>query len=102
MEQIKHSPNHDEMIPLKFQLSQNYPNPFKEKTRIKFCIPYKTEITITILNSKGNIIKKLLEEKKDAGTYEIEFDGSELPAGIYNYTFIACEFEETKKMKILE
>jgi hypothetical protein len=89
----KKKTDNDEMIPLKFHLSQNYPNPFKEKTKIKYCLGYKTEVTITIFNSKGEVVEKLLKEKQEAGTYEIEFDASichsgesrDLPEGTYFY-----------------
>ena len=46
-----------EMIPLKFHLSQNYPNPFKDKTSIKYCIAYKTVVEITVSNSDGTRLK---------------------------------------------
>lgn len=97
--------NHDEIIPLKFQLSQNYPNPFFEKTTIKYCIAYKSTVTITIHGSHGIIIK-LLKEKKEAGTYEIEFyaynpdTGQALPEGIYTCRLRANSFIYEKQMII--
>jgi hypothetical protein len=78
----KQNADNDEMIPLKFHLSQNYPNPFKEKTIIKYCIAYKAEVTITIFNSKGEVIERLLKEKQEAGTYEIEFDAGICHSGL--------------------
>ena len=92
------SPNHDEMIPLKFYLSQNYPNPFKEKTKIKYCVAFKTEINISVFNSKGHLIKNLITQKQDAGTYEIEFNADSLPEGIYYYQINTGDFLETKEM----
>ena len=68
----------DDLIPSEFYLGQNYPNPFKNKTTIKYCIPYKTKVRITIYNSEGNMIEKLVDEIKEAGTYEFEFSVSEL------------------------
>ena len=93
--------NHDEMIPLKFHLSQNYPNPFKEKTKIKYCVAFKTEINISVFNSKGHLIKNLITQKQDAGTYEIEFNAASLTEGIYYYQINTTDFLETKEM-ILE
>ena len=61
------------LIPTKFHLSQNYPNPFKDKTTIKYCIAFKTLVKITIYNSEGEMIEKLVDEVKQAGTYEVEF-----------------------------
>ena len=75
----------NEMIPAKFYLSQNYPNPFKGKTKIKYCVPYKTEITIFVFNSEGEFLEKLLNKEQNAGTYEVEFDAKDLPGGTYIY-----------------
>ena len=100
MNQVK-SANHDEMIPLKFHLSQNYPNPFKEKTIIKYCVPYKTEITITVYNSNGMLIERLLKNEQDAGTYEIEFYRGNQPEGIYYCRLKADDYSNTKKMIII-
>ena len=92
--------NHDEMIPFKFHLSQNYPNPFKEKTKIKYCVAFKTDVNISIFDSKGRIVKNLIHKKHDAGTYEIEFNAASLPDGIYYYRINSVDFLETKEMII--
>ena len=49
----------DELVPSEFYLSQNYPNPFKEKTTIKYCVPDKTSIKLTVLDPDMTIIKEL-------------------------------------------
>jgi hypothetical protein len=69
----KNNPLMDEITPLKFYLSQNYPNPFKERTVIKFCVPYKTRVQLKVYNSEGKVIKKIIDEEKKPGTYEVEF-----------------------------
>ena len=71
----------DEIIPLKFLLSQNYPNPFKESTVIKYCVAYKTGVQLTVCDSEGNIIEKLVDEEKDPGTYEVLFSASKDHSG---------------------
>ena len=63
----------NDLIPAEFYMSQNYPNPFKEKTTIKYCVAYKTRVRIEIYNSDDEIIEKLVDEVKEAGTYEVEF-----------------------------
>ena len=88
----------DELVPSEFYLSQNYPNPFKEKTTIKYCVPDKTSIKITVLDNDMTIIKELENEVKDAGTYQVEFNASSLSHGNYFYRFEAREFNKTKKM----
>lgn len=94
------SQNHDEMIPLEFHLSQNYPNPFKRKTRIKYCIAYKAKVTLTVFNSKDKLVKKIVDKEQEAGTYEIEFDADSLDEGIYFYKLRADSYTAAKKMKI--
>ena len=62
--------------PNEFYLSPNYPNPFKEKTKIKYCVAYMTRVQLTVFDSEGNEIQKLIDEKKEPGTYEVEFFAS--------------------------
>jgi hypothetical protein len=87
-----------DMLPAKFYLSQNYPNPFGERTTIKYCIPNRSMVAITIMNSKGEIVKSLVDEEKIAGTYEAEFFAGNLIEGIYFCHIKAGSFTETKKM----
>ena len=92
----------EEIVPSEFQLSQNYPNPFKEKTTIKYCVPDKMKIRLEISNYDGNKVKTLVDEIKEAGTYKVEIDARNLPDGIYFYRLQAGEFIETKKMILLK
>jgi len=71
-----------------FRLEQNYPNPFNPNTIIGFSIPenVKSEtsnVKLIIFNTLGNEVANLVNEKKNAGSYEVEFDGSKLSSGIY-------------------
>jgi hypothetical protein len=91
----------DELVPSEFYLSQNYPNPFSEKTIIKYCVAYKTKVILEVFSDEDKIIERLLDEEKEAGTYEIEFNAYGLPDGIYIYQFQAGNFLETKKMMLL-
>ena len=68
----------NDLIPPEFYLGQNYPNPFSEKTIIKYCVAYQTKVRITIYDSEGEMIDKLVDEVKEPGTYEVEFSMSEL------------------------
>ena len=104
----------DEVTPLQFRLSQNYPNPFKEKTVIKYCIAYKTRVKLTVYNSDGEEVEKLIDEKKKPGTYEAEFNasvchshsdqsfrlGRNLASGTYYYRFEAGDYKSEKTMEI--
>jgi len=104
----------DDTLPLKFQLSQNYPNPFRDKTVIKYCVAYKTRILITIYDLSGKEMEKLVDEEKKPGTYIVEFQstvGSRqlainqkaecsryLENGEYVYRIKAGDFSCEKKM----
>ena len=92
----------EEIVPTEFQLSQNYPNPFKERTTIKYCVPDKMKIRLEIFNSDGNKVKTLVDEIKEAGTYKVEFDANELVSGEYLYKLESRDFFETKKMLLIK
>lgn len=100
MSKSENSQNQNEMIPLEFYLSRNYPNPFKGKTIIKYCVGYKAGIEIAIYNSNGGIVKTLVAEEKEAGTYEIEFDAEGLPEGIYYCRLKAENYFNEKALEI--
>jgi photosystem II stability/assembly factor-like uncharacterized protein len=92
-----------------FSLYQNYPNPFNPSTKIKFTIPsVETHrdasliVTLKVYDVLGNEIATLVNEEKQPGTYEVEFDESELPSGIYFYQFKAGIYIETKKMVLIK
>ncbi len=89
-------------IPLSIFLNQNYPNPFNPSTKIKFNILKNSFVELTVFDSSGRLIKKLLNESLQAGTYESVFDGSGIPSGVYFYTLKTNEFTETKKMILLK
>jgi len=104
-----------DLVPSEFYLSQNYPNPFSEKTTIKLCVAYKTKVKLEVFNSEGKRVRTLLDEEKEAGTYELEFsagggsppanegqkgrgDACTLSEGIYVYQLQVGDFSATKKM----
>lgn len=84
-----------------FYLLQNYPNPFNPVTKIKFSIPKSDIVQIKIYDILGKEVKKILNEYTQAGTYEIEFDGRNLPSGVYFYRMNSGSYTETKKMILL-
>jgi len=92
----------EELVPSEFYLSQNYPNPLKEKTVIKYCLPDKSLVKLTVLYPDKTIMKELVNKVKEAGTYEVEFDASSLTSGIYFYRLQAGEYIETKKMVLMK
>jgi hypothetical protein len=87
--------------PSQFSLSQNYPNPFNLSTSFVYTIGKKQFVNLTVYDVMGTEIVTLIDEEKPAGTYEIEFDGSELTSGIYIYVLDTGELMRTKKMILI-
>ena len=92
----------NENIPLTYNLAQNYPNPFNPITKIRYQIPEPAFVSIKIYDVLGNEIADLVNEEKNAGGFEIDFDGSELTSGIFYYRITAGNFNQTKKMILLK
>jgi hypothetical protein len=105
-----------DLEPSEFYLSQNYPNPFIEKTTIKYCVAYKTKVRLEVFDNEGKMIKVLVDEEKEAGTYEIELNASVFNSllaperdngssnsleGIYICQLQAKDFLSTKRMILL-
>lgn len=88
--------------PQEFILFQNYPNPFNPNTIIKWQAPLSGNQTLKIYDVLGREVAVLINELKEAGSYEIEFDASKLPSGIYYYQLTAGNFIQTKKMQVIK
>lgn len=89
------------VTPSMFMLNQNYPNPFNPSTRISYSVPSRSTVRIEVFNSLGQQVNALVNEEKEAGSYEIEFEARGLTTGVYFYQLIAGEYRETKKMILL-
>jgi hypothetical protein len=71
--------------PSTFALNQNYPNPFNPSTKISFSIKNKGFVKLNVYGIKGDLVKVLVNETKEAGYYETMFDGKGLASGVYIY-----------------
>lgn len=87
--------------PGNFVLMQNYPNPFNPVTRIAFSIAESNRTSLTVTDVIGNEIALLLDEVIPAGSYDLNFDASNLPSGVYFYTLQSGSVSITKKMVLL-
>ncbi len=94
--------NLDVEAPLQFGLSQNYPNPFNPSTTISYQISEKNFVTLKVYNALGQEAAVLVNEYKQAGKFNISFDASNLPSGIYFYHLTAGEFSSVKKMILVK
>lgn len=89
-------------IPVSMLLYQNYPNPFNPVTDIRFDLKDKSEIRLSVFNSKGELVKTLFEGTKDKGMHTVRFDASGLNSGLYFYRLTSGNKSETKKMMLLK
>lgn len=89
-------------IPDVFKLDQNYPNPFNPSTRIKYSIVEEGFVTLKVYNAIGKEIKTLVSKKQPAGVYEVSFDASSLPSGVYFYTLMSNANVQTRKMILVK
>ncbi len=96
-------------VPDIYNLSQNYPNPFNPVTKIKFEIPKNNYVTLKIYDALGQEAATLVNEKLAPGTYEIDWNGSNYPSGVYFYRLIVRQagsttgdFTETRKMILIK
>jgi glycosidase len=88
--------------PEDYNLFQNYPNPFNPSTTIRYSIIKPDIVRIKIYDILGREVKTLVNELKQAGTYEVQFDASSLASGIYLYRIESGSFIQTKKMILLK
>lgn len=91
-----------EEIPSEFVLNQNYPNPFNPNTIIRFHIKDSRFVELKIFDIIGREITRLVNEKLNTGTYEVNWDGSNFPNGIYFYRLTAGDYTETKRMVLVK
>jgi predicted nucleotidyltransferase len=87
--------------PKNFILCTNYPNPFNPATTIQLDIPKASFVTLKVYNVLGQEVTTLVNEKREAGGYEIEFNASSLSSGVYFYRLVAGDCIATKKLLLV-
>jgi hypothetical protein len=85
-----------------FKLEQNYPNPFNPSTKIKYSVAERSNVSIKVFDMLGKEVTTLVNTSKEAGSYEVSFDASNLASGLYVYTINAGNFTSSKKMMLLK
>lgn len=90
------------IMPQKFRLGQNYPNPFNPSTTIEYSIPLQSQVTVRIFDILGREVAVLVNEKKDAGRYSVQWNASAMPSGIYFYRFETDGMSKVRKMTLIK
>ena len=88
--------------PVGWKLEQNYPNPFNPSTTITYELPRAFQVTLTVFDILGREVSVLVNERREAGVYEVKLDASELASGVYLYRLTAGSFVQTKKMLVVK
>ncbi|MBI5403941.1 MAG: T9SS type A sorting domain-containing protein [Ignavibacteriae bacterium] len=97
-------------IPVEYKLFNNYPNPFNPNTNIRYTIPKMSSlhalsgdlVLLKIFDVTGKEVVTLVNEKQPPGVYEVTFNGSDLPSGIYFYRLQSGDFIDVKKMLMIK
>jgi hypothetical protein len=88
-------------IPKEFSLGQNYPNPFNPLTIIRYGLPQRSYVFLSVFNALGQRVATLVQGEVEAGYHEVRFDGSGLASGVYFYRIQAGTYVETKKLLLI-
>ncbi|MFC2093719.1 T9SS type A sorting domain-containing protein [Bacteroidota bacterium] len=89
-------------LPTDYVLSQNYPNPFNPTTTINFTIPTTGLVVLKVYNVLGKEVATLVNETKNAGSYNVNFNGTNLTSGVYFYKIEVRGFATVKKMLLMK
>jgi hypothetical protein len=89
-------------LPMRPELSPNYPNPFNPSTQITYTLLSASNVSLRIFNLLGEEVATLVNERMESGKHSTEWSGGGFPGGVYFYRLVAGEFIETKKMVLLK
>ena len=92
----------NEYLPTGYNLSQNYPNPFNPTTTIQYSVQSPGHVSLKVFNLLGQEVETLVNENKNTGNYQVNFNASRLASGIYFLQMRAGSFVSVKKMVLLK
>ena len=88
-------------MPGTFELKQNFPNPFNPSTTIRYGLPNRSQVNLTVFNTLGQQVTQLVNAEMEAGSHEVKFDGSGLASGVYLYRMQAGSYVETRRFLLV-
>jgi hypothetical protein len=91
-----------EVSPTNYELYQNYPNPFNPSTTIKFSIVEQSQVTLKVYDILGEVVSTLVNDVMPSGTFNVNFNGSNLSSGIYFYKLETNNYTATKKLLLIK
>jgi hypothetical protein len=94
--------NVDVNAPAQYSLDQNYPNPFNPSTLIKYSVAQDGFVNVSIFNLLGEKVATLVNSNMKAGSYELNFNASQLSSGVYFYSIEAGDFKAVRKMMLMK
>lgn len=89
-------------VPTEFVLAQNYPNPFNPSTIIRYELPTTSDVSLKVFDMLGREVATLVKARQASGMYEVNFNATGLPSGVYFYRLQAGSFMQTKKMVLVK
>lgn len=92
----------EENFPVRFTLEQNYPNPFNPTTAISYQLSAVSNVTLKVYDVLGRGVTTLVNKRQNPGTYNVTFNATDLPSGVYFYRLDARGCSEVKKMLVLK
>ncbi len=95
-------PQYSTEVPVRYELFNNYPNPFNPTTKIRFDITERTNVKLVVYNSAGEEVTVLVNDELGTGKYEVTFTALNLSTGIYFYRLITDNYSETRKMMLVK
>jgi hypothetical protein len=95
-------PDNRALLPQEPVLYPNYPNPFNPSTVIRYALPARSDVTVTVYNALGQRITLLVRETQEPGYHQVKFDGAGLSSGVYFYRLQAGSSVQTNRMVLLK
>jgi hypothetical protein len=90
------------IAPDEFWLSQNHPNPFNPSTNIRYEVPRESHVTLRIHNVLGQEVAALVNELRQPGRYQVQWNAENFSSGVYFYRLQAGDFVQTKKLMVVK
>jgi hypothetical protein len=92
---------HGDEVPLQFILMQSFPNPFNPTTTIRYALPARSRVILSVYNSLSQLVSTLVKDIEGPGNHEVKFDGTGLASGVYFYRLQSDNFVKTQKLLLL-